>query len=211
MPLPEPAPAVEDDTDYVPEVVVLTEGVLFYASTVPTDLAKCLDASLVSTLKRNRLEDLNAKAKEMKESFKMKFAEVAAPGQEEEFLAELLSSDDDESDDRENKVPKELDGLLSKYQSGNWISEIFGCSLYMIKEAVSLSKEEWQLRAADINKCEHFLYHLFDNGIIQEVAFGTRRLKFDSGEVKEVPWAILTCKYSHAIAKKVAKKVGMRH
>ena len=57
----------------------------------------------------------------------------------------------------------------------------------MIKEAVSLSKEEWQLRAADINKCEHFLYHLFDNGIIQEVAFGTRRLKFDSGEVKEVP------------------------
>ena len=64
MPLPEPAPAVEDDTDYVPEVVVLTEGVLFYASTVSTDLAKCLDASLVSTLKRTRLEDLNAKAKE---------------------------------------------------------------------------------------------------------------------------------------------------
>ena len=62
MPLPEPAPAVEeDDTDYVPEVVVLTEGVLFYASTVSTDLAKCLGASLVSTLKRNRLEDLMQK------------------------------------------------------------------------------------------------------------------------------------------------------
>ena len=35
--------------------------------------------------------------------------------------------------------------------------------------------------------------------MIQEVAFGTRKLKFDSGEVKEPPRAILTCKYSHAI------------
>ena len=65
----------------------------------------------------------------MKESFKMKFAEAAAPGQEEEFLAELLSSDDDESDDKENKVPKELDGLLSKYQSGNAMEKLVILSL----------------------------------------------------------------------------------
>ena len=100
MALPTPGPAVEeDDTDYVPEVAVLTEGVLFSTSTVSFDLAKCLDASPVSTLKRTRFEDLNEKAKEdykkkhkrMKESFKMKFAEAVSPGQEEEFLAELLS------------------------------------------------------------------------------------------------------------------------
>ena len=36
--------------------------------------------------------------------------------------------------------------------------------------------------------------------MIQEIVFGTRKLKFDSAEVKEVPQAILTCKYSHAIA-----------
>ena len=80
MALPTPGPAVEeDDTDYVPEVAVLTEGVLFSTSTVSFDLAKCLDASPVSTLKRTRFEDLNEKAKEdykkkhkrMKESFKM--------------------------------------------------------------------------------------------------------------------------------------------
>ena len=52
----------------------------------------------------------------------------------------------------------------------------------------------------DINKCEHFLYHLYDNGMIQVVAFGTRKLKFDSVESKEVPRAILICKYSHLIA-----------
>ena len=59
MSLPKPGPAVEeDDTDYVPEVVVLTEGVLPSASTVSTDLAKYLDESPVSTLKRIRLQDL---------------------------------------------------------------------------------------------------------------------------------------------------------
>ena len=36
--------------------------------------------------------------------------------------------------------------------------------------------------------------------MIQEIVFGTGKLKFDSAEVKEVPQAILTCKYSHAIA-----------
>ena len=65
----------------------------------------------------------------MKESFKIKFAEAATPGQEEEFFAELLSSDDDESDDRESKVLKKLDGLLSKYQSGSAIEKLVILSL----------------------------------------------------------------------------------
>ena len=166
MSLSEPAPAVEEnDTDYVPEVVVLTEQVISSASTVSTDLAKCLNASPVSTLKWTRLEDLNAKAKEgykkkykkMTESFNMKYAEAALPGQEKDFVAELLPSDDDESDDRENNVSKELHGLLSKYQSRNAmeklvilsvidhtkhtnkrISEIFGFTLYIVKKAASL-------------------------------------------------------------------------
>lgn len=43
-------------------------------------------------------------------------------------------------------------------------------------------------------------YNFFDNRMIQEVAFGTRKLKFDRGEAKEVLWANLSCKYSHAIA-----------
>ena len=36
--------------------------------------------------------------------------------------------------------------------------------------------------------------------MVQVVAFGTRKLKFDSGEGKEIPRAILICKYSHVIA-----------
>ena len=59
---PEPAPE-EDDTDYVPEVVVVTGEILSSASALSTNLEKCLDASPTSTLKRARLV-LNAKSKE---------------------------------------------------------------------------------------------------------------------------------------------------
>lgn len=67
---------------------------------------------------------MKKKYKKIKESFKMKYAEAAAPGLEEEFVAKLLSSDDDKSDDRENKVPEELDGFLSKFQSGNVMEKL---------------------------------------------------------------------------------------
>ena len=63
-------------------------------------LGKCLDASLVSTLKRTRLEDLNAKAKEdykkkykkMKESLKNKVCRTCCT--RTGGLTELLSSDE---------------------------------------------------------------------------------------------------------------------
>ena len=109
----------------------------------------------------------------------MKFPEAAAPGQEDEFLTELLSSDDDESDYRENNVPKELDVPFSKYQSGNSmeklvilflidhtkytnksISVIFGCTLYIVKKAVSLSKEEWHIPKKEKKYVQQVRYQL---------------------------------------------------
>ena len=115
-------------------------------------------------------EGYKKKYKKMKESFKKKFAEAAAPGQEDKFLTELLPSDDDESDDREKNVPKELDVPFSKYQRGNSmeklvilslidhtkytnksISVILGCTLYIVKKAVSLSKEEWLIPKKEKN------------------------------------------------------------
>ena len=47
----------------------------------------------------------------------------------EKFLAELLSSNDNESDDRENSVPKEFDSLLSKHQKGNAMEKLVIISL----------------------------------------------------------------------------------
>ena len=74
----------------------------------------------------------------------MKYAEAAAPGLQEEFVAKLLPSDDDESDDRENKVPEELDGVISKFQSGNVMEKL--AVLFLID---------------DTNDIKEFLKYLF--------------------------------------------------
>ena len=95
----------------------------------------------------------------------------------------------------------------SKYSHDD-IVKFFGCSLYLSKKAAELSKDNFHIpekkqtkrERLDVPKCEHFLHFLFSSGMIQDVAYGSKKLKFDSGEIKELPRAILTCKYSHAIA-----------
>ena len=163
----------------------------------------------------------------LKQSLKEKFAEAAAPGQEAEFWMEILGPDNDSSEDDE--VPSELENLLTKYRdcddddaieklvilslinkssyTHDYICNLCRCTKYMLKKAVALSKEKWHIpekevitrERLDVSKCEHFLQFVFSSGMIQDVAYGRRKLKFDSGDVQDIPKAILTCKYSHAI------------
>ena len=49
-------------------------------------------------------------------------------------------------------------------------------------------------------KMEHFLEFLLSRGLLQDVAYGVNKIKFDSGEQPKVANAILTMKYSHTIA-----------
>ena len=49
-------------------------------------------------------------------------------------------------------------------------------------------------------KIEHFLEFLLPRGLLQDVAYGVNKIKFDSGEQPKVANAILTMKYSHTIA-----------
>ena len=49
-------------------------------------------------------------------------------------------------------------------------------------------------------KTEHFLEFFFSRGLLQDVACGVNKTKFDSGEQQKVTNAILTMKYSHTIA-----------
>ena len=51
----------------------------------------------------------------------------------------------------------------------------------------------------DTYKDEHFLYYLFTIGLMQDVAYGITKLKFDSGEIKIITHAILTAKFSHIL------------
>ena len=49
-------------------------------------------------------------------------------------------------------------------------------------------------------KIKHFLEFLLSRGLLQDVAYGINKIKFDSGKQQKVANAILTMKYSHNIA-----------
>ena len=50
------------------------------------------------------------------------------------------------------------------------------------------------------NLSEHFLDFIFSSGMLKDVAYGVTKIKYDSGEEQKVTYAILTTKFSHAIA-----------
>ena len=51
----------------------------------------------------------------------------------------------------------------------------------------------------DQSKAEHFLDFLFEIGALQDVAYGTTTLKYDSGDKQSVTHAVLTALKSHVI------------
>ena len=57
-------------------------------------------------------------------------------------------------------------------------------------------------------KIEHFLEFLFSRSLLQDVAYGVNKIKFDLGEQQKVPNAILTMKYCHTLhfTKKFARR-----
>lgn len=216
------------DVDYVTEEIVVAEDKTLAAVNTSMNIATCFETSPVKTLKIKKVNDLCKRSKQnykmkyhkLKEKLKQSFAEAAAPGQEKDFLKEVL----DDSDSSEDEIPSELENLMKKYQgcddalgklvilslvdkrkyTHDYICQLFGCSRYLVKKAVALSetwhipeKEKITRERLDVSKCEHFIQFVFSSGMIQDVAYGSR--KFDSGDVQDIPRAILTCKYSHAI------------
>ena len=52
----------------------------------------------------------------------------------------------------------------------------------------------------NIRKCEHFLDFLFNNKLLQDVAYGVTNIKFDNGNCQKIAYAVLVTKYSHTIS-----------
>ena len=46
-------------------------------------------------------------------------------------------------------------------------------------------------------KCEHFLDFLFNNKLLQDVAYGVINIKFDNEDCQKIAHAMLVTKYSH--------------
>ena len=200
-----------------------------------TSLADSLETSpLFFKIKRKRIEDLSTSSKKYfknkfnkaKEKLKSRFAEAAAPGQEEAFMRFILDSSSDEEDNYE--IDDHLLELVNIYQNSNSISQmvilslinhdkyrkndimnIFGCTKHKIEQSrkwkkqndgLCLPKNETHTRnRMNFDKCEHFVDFIFTSGLLQDVAYGVQNLKFDSGNRETIPKAILTSRYSHAI------------
>ena len=87
--------------------------------------------------------------------------------------------------------------------------EKFGCNLYQVKKARQArsaseglllpTKEKHTRLRLDMAKAEHFLDYMFNSGLLQDVAYGVNRLRFDNGTNLKVANAVLTTKFSHAI------------
>ena len=54
-------------------------------------------------------------------------------------------------------------------------------------------------RKLNMDKVEHFLEFIFNSGLLQDVAYGTHNIKFDSGLKLKAANTVLSTKYTHAV------------
>jgi hypothetical protein len=168
-------------------------------------------------LKRKHQQYLNAVTK--------RFAETVAPTQSDEFISILHNVDAE----KEKAVPIELVQYVTLYKESDSLSQTvilslidhhifskdtiinaFGCSRYKVDQArkwqafsdglVLPEKVKFKRSKLNIQKCEHFLDFVFMSGLLQDVAYGMTKVKFDSGDEQKISHAILTTKFSHAIS-----------
>ena len=151
--------------------------------------------------------------------------DALAPGQADELMKLLLSEDNQKSD---KVIPAERFSLVESYKSApsqqvrylilslvpNTFSkteciEFFGCSKYMTEHARKMksesgpgvipTREPFTRNRLNMSKVEHFIDFLIHNGYFQDVAYGTTKLKLDSGQEIIIPHIIRTSIKLHLV------------
>ena len=89
------------------------------------------------------------------------------------------------------------------------VMEAFNCSKWKVDEARKLQVFSAGIKTPDIskhnrlkldiNKCNRFLDFIFNNGLLQDVAYRTSVLKYTNGEKQVVPHAILVARFKHMV------------
>ena len=162
----------------------------------------------------------------MQKQLTQKFAKFSCPGQEKNII-DVLQPTSSLSDSQIN-ISEEILRFVDMYHqsdalgklvilsmvdhqkfSKSALCKIFGFSKYMVDKRRKLKsfgkglvipvRNIHRHLKLDINKCEKFL-DLFYNNLLQDVVYGVTDIKFDNGDKQRVVHAILTTKYSHAIA-----------
>ena len=86
--------------------------------------------------------------------------------------------------------------------------ELFGCTKHKVDIARKWQRaygplqrpEKRQFRQKlNLQQAKHFLEFLFGSNLMQDVAYGTTVIKFDSGEKQVLPHALLTAMRSHVV------------
>ena len=176
-------------------------------------------------LNEDTKRQLCKKCQKMQEALKSKFAESLAPGQEEEFIRMIENRDSDDGEDED--LPYDIQRYIMMYGESDsmgklvilslldhgkytkhFIMEHFNCSRYCVDKARKWNSSNFGLKLPektkftrnrmDLQKCEHFLDFVITSGLLQDVAYGMTKIKYDSGVVQKVVHAILTTKFSHA-------------
>ena len=214
-------PSALPDPDFVSDEVLISNEQLEKSRDQGNIITETLECSPVQfKLKRkvelidyNTKKRLSKKFKTLEDSLRLKYAQSVAPGQEEEFIAQVLSI---LINDQENeKIPDHIQyylQLLDQSFSKNDTMKIFNCTKYRIdlarkwrdshqgKGLCIPEKKKFIRHCLDLNKSEHFLDFIFSSDMLQDVAYGITKIKYDSGEEQKVAHAILNTKFSHAIA-----------
>lgn len=91
--------------------------------------------------------------------------------------------------------------LVPKSVPKSKVCELFGCSIYEIKTARSVMKEygacgekpitERKYSRLSLDKGRHFIDFLLSSGLLQEVAYGSSKVKFESGDEVSISTTIL--------------------
>ena len=180
----------------------------------------------VRQLAPSTLRTMKRKLIQVQEESVRCFAESMAPSQSKELLAAL---EDVSEDENEYHVPVDLAPLVPIYHNSGpqektiilslidhtrhtkqTIIEAFSCNKHDVDKARKLracsnglvipKREPLRRNKMNTFKMEHFIEFVFSSGLIQDVAYGVTKLKFDSGDEQTIPHAVLTAKYSHVIA-----------
>ena len=125
--------STEEDSDYEPEEVNISEDVLNNTANTSQILAVCLDDSPVRfQLKRKRIDDtseytkiyLRRKFEKAQKLLAQKFAEVVAPGQSQKFRLSILETCTEDS-----KIPNDLKRFVAMYRHSDALSKTVIISL----------------------------------------------------------------------------------
>ena len=111
----------KDDVDYVPDEIQPSDESMEMADEASLSICSLDTSPLSFQVKRKRVDELSskmnlvAKYRKVKRQLKKKFAEAAAPGQVEEFMAKVLGDSPDEDNDEIEEIAEKLVELLRLY------------------------------------------------------------------------------------------------